>query len=342
MSGLFKKAIVTKPNVLNEIRNNNMSLQELRFFSIYLSKINPKEINTRAVRFSLYDFQKIMDINKDMNITHFKLVVRKLLQHIIEVPNENGGYTAFQLFKECCLDKDENEEWYVEINAHDNALPLMFNIQGHFFSYQLWNALRLKSVNQFHMYEFLKSNEWKKSCEVTVSELKRILGIGDNEYVRWDNFKKRVLDSCQKAIEETTDINFTYERCKAGKGGKWISIKFHINKNKKYKDPLSLKEFIEIQPTVSMIDIDEEEFDEELYYGSELAGLLGHCSCNDEFNKEQVAILKDLVLQIIETNNIDRCDYLKLKFDEMKCRKPNNKFAYLCQMLKNDIKEKNL
>ena len=34
MSKLFEKAIVEKRNVLNSVRSNNMSLQELRFFSI--------------------------------------------------------------------------------------------------------------------------------------------------------------------------------------------------------------------------------------------------------------------------------------------------------------------
>lgn len=38
MATLFETAIVEKRNVLNELRSNNMNLQELRFFSIYLAK----------------------------------------------------------------------------------------------------------------------------------------------------------------------------------------------------------------------------------------------------------------------------------------------------------------
>ena len=56
--GLFDTAIVQKRNVLNELRKNSMSLQELRFFSIYLSKINSRDISTRIVRFSLEDFKR--------------------------------------------------------------------------------------------------------------------------------------------------------------------------------------------------------------------------------------------------------------------------------------------
>ena len=50
--------IVEKRNILNEVRRTSMSLQELRLFSIYLTKINARDIKTRLVRFKLSDFQK--------------------------------------------------------------------------------------------------------------------------------------------------------------------------------------------------------------------------------------------------------------------------------------------
>ena len=62
MAKLYETAVVSKRNVLNELRSNNMTLQELRFFSIYLSKINPQDIDTRVARFPLDDFQKIMNL----------------------------------------------------------------------------------------------------------------------------------------------------------------------------------------------------------------------------------------------------------------------------------------
>ena len=67
MSDLYETAVVQKRNVLNELRATNLTLQELRFFSIYLSKINPRDKSTRIVRFQLADFQKIMlDILKEV------------------------------------------------------------------------------------------------------------------------------------------------------------------------------------------------------------------------------------------------------------------------------------
>ena len=256
MSELYDKAIIEKRNILNELRSNNMTLQELRFFSIYLSKINPLDISTRAVRFPLSDFQRIMDFGR-LNINRLKACTDSLLTKIVKIPTDSGGYTSFQLFKECTVDKDANGNWYVEIDAHDRALPLMFDFKNRYFKYELWNALRLKSPNQVRMYEILKQYEWIGKRELTVIELRELLGIDANEYTdRWDNFKKKVLDSCQQALKENTDICFTYERGKTGKGGKWLSVIFHIEKNAGYKDPLSLNKFLEQQTETEQSALD--------------------------------------------------------------------------------------
>ena len=250
MEHLFETAIVEKRNVLNELRSSNMTVQELRFFSIYLSKINPWDISTRIVRFPIEDFQRIMGFGR-LNIRQLRASTDSLLTKIVHVPTERGGYYAFQLFKECRIDQDDDGKWFMEIDAHDKALPLMFDFKNQYFKYELWNALRLKSSNQVRMYEILKQYEGLGKREITVAHLRELLGIAKNEYsdrTGWSNFKKYVLDSCQDALKQTTDICYTYERGKVGKGGKWITIIFHIQNNTEYVDQLTLSEFIEMQP----------------------------------------------------------------------------------------------
>lgn len=248
---VFKTALVEKRNILNEIRNNSMSLQELRFFSIYLSKINARDMSTRVVIFPIADFQKIMGL-QTLNFAQIRENFTHILQQVVSVPNENGkGFTSFQLFKCCTLMQDDvTGEWYVEIDANDKALPLMFDFKRNYFTYELWNALRLKSTNQIRMYELLKQYEKIGYRELTVRDLRALLGIAPDEYPRWDNFKRKILDGCQQALKENTDICFTYEKGRSGRGGTWISIIFHIYKNTEYTDELTLSEFIDLQ-TVS-------------------------------------------------------------------------------------------
>lgn len=363
MSEIFETAIVEKRNVLNELRSNNMTVQELRFFSIYLSKINPWDISTRAIRFSMEDFQRIMGFGK-LNIAQLKSSTDSLLSKIVHVPNESGyGYTAFQLFKRCKIDKNEDDEWFIEINASDDALPLMFDFKSRYFKYELWNALRLKSSNQVRMYEILKQYEKLGKREITVTELKALLGIATNEYsdrTGWSNFKKKVLDSCQQALQENTDICFTYERGKVGKGGKWLSIIFHISKSTKHKDQLSLDEFIDMQPENESMDyniiyteqdqiqlslnedIKLSAHDENIYF------LLD--ACDNAFSFEEM----EIIFNIISTMNLPehkegiqfaRFHYLLEKYATLKLESKkhciNNKFKYFKAMIENDRKKEN-
>ena len=366
--------LVEKRNILNEIRQNNMTLQQLRFFSIYLAKINARDLSTRIVRFPLADFQKIMGLGK-MNIQNFRTTVDSLLRNVIHIPNSSGGIDAFTLFKKCSLFKDEYDNWYVEINANDEALPLMFDFKSHYFTYQLWNALQLKSATQIRIYELLKQYEYIGKREIAVSELRELLGIAPNEYPRWDNFKMRILDSCQKALAENTDICFTYEKGKSGTGGKWITIVFHIKKNENYIDHLSLKDFIDLQPEQQIIEgiateiseskpelqpqkqqsksqpkqnfVDEEDDEEkdELGWKNPHMGLY-RASCDDEFSADETALL---VLNI-DANQLPenqfgvpvaKAQYLQRKYLEMKYeakqRPIKNRFKYLLKMIVKDF-----
>lgn len=236
---------VTKSNILNELRSNSMTLQELRFFSIYLSKIKYDDLSTRKVRFSLEDFRAIMDF-KRLKVSRIQEATDSLLGKVVRVPTERGGYDSFQLFKKCRLDKDEYDRWYIEIDAHDDALPLMFEFKNKYFSYELWNALKLKSPNQLRMYEILKQYQKIGSRSLALDDLKGYLGIAKEEYPRWERFKARVLDSCQEALAANTDIIYEYEPIRsARRGGKILGVKFTIKKNPNHVDQLSLSEFIE-------------------------------------------------------------------------------------------------
>ena len=297
MSDIFEKAIVQKQNILNELRANNLTLQELRFFSIYLSKINPRDKSTKIVRFKLADFKKIMDF-KEVKITRIKAATDSLLGKVVNIPKESGGYSAFQLFKECEVDKDEAGEWYITIDAHDKALPLMFDFKDKYFKYELWNALRLKSANQIRMYEILKQYETISKREIKVNDLRELLGIAPNEYPRWDNFKVKVLDNCQQALKENTDICYTYERGKTGQGGKWLTIIFHITKNMEYDRQMSMFE-LDLQNYINLDALKEPEPEKTIEPDSELGDLGFYASaCGDEFTTAQMESIIQIVNQM--------------------------------------------
>ena len=363
-----------KRNILNEMRATNMNLTELRFFAIYLSRINPQNLDTRVVRFPLADFKAIMELGR-VNAPHFKKNTDSLLCKIVHVPNERtGGYAAFQLFKKCVVDTDENGEWYVEINAHDDALPLMFDFKNEYMKYPLWCALRLRSTNRLRMYELLKQRENIGYRIFTVENLKEELWLKADEYPAFKDFRIYVLDACQKALAENTDIKFTYEPYgKKGRGGKILSLKFTIEKNTDYKDHLSLDKFIKQEHQLTFDEDTEaaKEYennkDKQLWGGfipgdrlpdmdddvAEKIKSLGHC-VNFEFTWAQMdSILKTLdlaglygILQDVNDGSrvmawlsnlyADMCR----RYDEKQNTKDRikNRFKYFTGMIKKDSK----
>ena len=370
MSKIKGTELVEKRNILNEVRRTSMTLQELRFFSIYLAKINARDINTKRVRFKLSDFQKIMEFNQ-INIVQLKKSTNSLLSKVVNVPDGKDGYTGFTLFKRCKVFK-ENFDWYIEIEASDDALPLMFDFKSHYFTYELWNALQLKSANQIRMYELLKQYEYIGKREISVLELRELLGIASNEYPRWERFRTKVLDSCQKALAENTDICFTYEKGKSGgRGGKWLTIIFHIKKNENYADCLSLKDFIDLQQEPQIIEntemeitesepqkqqqksktkqryFDEDDDEEENNWQNPHMNLY-RSSCDYEFSADETALL----VLTIDTNYLPdnefgvpfaKAQYLQRKYLEMKYEAKQktikNRFKYLKKMIEEDFKE---
>jgi len=297
--------LVEKKNILNQIRKNNMTLQELRLFSIYLAKINARDISTRIVRFTLENFCQIMEIK--VNPVQIEENTIHLLQQIVKIPNEDGtrGFTAVQLFKHCKLTQnDETGQWFFEIAAHDEALPYMFDFKERYFTYELWNILRLKSSNQLRMYEILKQYEKLGKRRLVLEELRALLNIAPNEYPRWSDFKKRVLDSCQQALAEYTDITFTYEPIRTGH--RFTAIIFFIHKNENYVDRLRLDDFIYKKTAENIpekpkkwvpLSPDTDDAVAEKVYKDENLTFLAD-ACNYEFSPEEVRVLFDYLLQI--------------------------------------------
>ena len=228
-----KTYIVEKRNVLNSQLKTyeDFTLSELRLFLIYLSKINPRDESSRYVRLPLAEFADMVGIQ--VNRKDLKKLGRRLLQHIVTVPRARGcGYDMFQIFSEVSVLKDDDSGlWYFQMNAHDNALPLMFNFKEEYVTYPVENILKLKSSTQIRLYELLKQFEPIGKLTITIQELRKQLGVKSNESVEWSYFRRDILEPAVKALEANTDIRCSYSKGASGAGGKWLSVVFRIEAN---------------------------------------------------------------------------------------------------------------
>ena len=319
--------LIEKRNELNDAVIEKMDLLELRIFSVYLAKINPRSKSTRLVRFALSDIYKYLERGR-MNVEHLKMATDKLVSKTISLPLESGGYQTFPVFNLCTVDKDKNGRWYIELDAHENAIPLLFDFKDNYFTYRLHNVLRLTSSNQITLYNQLKQFEKIGKREIPIVRLREIFGLKDGQYTRWDLFRTRVLLSCQKALAENTDICFTFEPIRARRNHETVAVRFFIKKNEDALDQTTVSEYLNGQEENEDVTIRNEISNASQHWVGVDMEFLAEAFAN-EFSLEEVEYLYRLALPYVQRNKpnmsipeiqLDLYDYFALKYSLLKAK----------------------
>jgi hypothetical protein len=369
-----KEHLIEKRNTLNEIMwRDRMTLQALRFLSVYLSRIDARNLETRKVRFTIKEFSALMEFKGVWSKPYYKATIDRLMGKIIHQDTKSGGMHSFPLFQRAKLEKDSNGNWYVEMNASDDALPLMFDLKDRYFTYELWNVLHLKSFNALRMYEILKQYEKAGERTLSLAHLRELLAIEADEYPRWSDFKRRILDSNQKALAENTDIRYTYEPIRNGRGGKVTGINFTIKKNNGVAVQLTFEEFIGLQSNnqLAFSDVGGSPTDEivvdvapknkqarkkkesvEKVFSLEEQKILEEYAelCKNQFTDSQIQEIYEILSNRITEQHRVECGYRRAYLQDAFCillvneRKEEikHRFSYMKSTLKNILRERAL
>ena len=107
-----------------------------------------------------------------------------------------------------------------------------------FTQYLLSQTANLSSVYSVRLYELLI--QWKTAVKTPVFELSLFrgqMGLGDNEYNRMCDFKRRILDMAVQEINEKTDLTVSYTQEKRGRT--ITGFKFTVRTKDKSKDVIT-------------------------------------------------------------------------------------------------------
>lgn len=241
--------LVVLRNGFVEIDGQELSLLGWHFFFTFISKLNTSEPVERAsgiVEFPVDEFNALLG-NGRPNITFLKEAATGVTKYV-NIPLAHGGFKRVPLFSECTVYLNPKNVWTIKMVAERTMLPYFYGISEEFFEFRLHYCLALNSINREKLYMILKRFQGLGSCEIDISRLRVILGIKPDEYSGkdgWRNFKVRVLDACQKAMKEKTDIYYEYQCGRKTPRGAWLSVIFTIKENRqvirKSKDVLTEK-----------------------------------------------------------------------------------------------------
>ena len=140
----------------------------------------------------------------------------------------------------------------LEVTFTMDVVPLITRLEQQFTSYQLKQVTQLTGKYAIRLYELLIAwREVGKTPLFEISDFRSKLGLDVDDYPRIDTFKRRVLESAVKQINEHTDIIVKVEQHKEGRSIYGFSFSFKQKKSEKKssqtsKDPNTLDLFLKM------------------------------------------------------------------------------------------------
>ncbi len=250
----MKNGLVVKDNALINA-SYNLELTEQRL--VMLAIINARELGqgiTADSKLEIHasDYAKLFNVSPDASYKALKEAVNNLF-------NRQFSYTAE--YKKTGKVGIVRSRWvsrifYVddlallEITFAPDVVPLITRLEEHFTKYEAKQVAHLTSKYATRLYELLIA--WREVGKTPVFELQQLrknLGVEDNEYQRMHHFKSRVLETAITQINEHTDIKATYEQHKQGRTITGFSFKFKQKQQSKIeakRDPNTPDFFIKM------------------------------------------------------------------------------------------------
>ena len=323
------KLTVQKSLPLFSLWRSPLTLPEFKILDTYLSRINSRNPNKRTVVFEKGELEQILGVKRirieelDERLAHLGTPIR-----IDDVTAKNKKFARISLFEKSVAEQGDNGIWKVELTASQSAMKYFFNIESlRYLRYKLRCVTSLKSRYTYIMFTYLERNRFRKSWEVSVEELKKILACEDEPlYSEFKRFNDKILKRIQKEMHEKTECRYTYEPIK--KGRTVVAIRFEVETLPKLEVEVPEAPTAEDpsrplwESTLKEWKLSQEKLDE-------LAALL------DTIPKSKLP----------EADDVEHAKYkyIALKAAEIKRRSQekriSNRFAYLKKMIDADIQK---
>jgi hypothetical protein len=208
---------------------------KILFEVIAFFKNNPE---ARLMRFYIRDYLNKLGLDSH-NLKSYVDEIEGMTRLHLQIPegeNRKGiNYLAVNLFAGARFRIDEQGFGYVDIEVSEMLKPYFMEIaKGDFFYYHIVNTRILKSTYSIKLYLLLKSYKRFRTLDIPVLELRNILEIHPDEYQRYKDFKKRILERARLELKEKNDIFFTYDEIRArpnNQKSEVVKISFHIHDN---------------------------------------------------------------------------------------------------------------
>lgn len=189
------------------------------------------EIKMEDEDFKEYIF-KVTDLNDKLGVklnrNSLKNIAESIMSKPLKIKKEDNGFLVINWISSFEYVGKNGE---IILSFDPKLKPYLLEMKEKFLTFDAGNLFKLSSSYSKRIYTMLKQNQFKGKHFFNVEELQDIL-IVPKSLIKWDNFKRRIIDPAVKSINEDTDLIIDYEITEKS-GKKVIGIEFTIKQKEK-------------------------------------------------------------------------------------------------------------
>jgi len=236
---LTHNSIVQKSKFLTYVPTGYTETEQ-NFMTLVLSNINDNDDELPDLSFSISDIADFLGVKRDRLYTEMPKTISNLGKITYEFPFEFDGelgYASMPFFslivnlrgKIICKINPNLKSFLLPKTLWNNAGKKIYrdvSQKQEITKYYAERHLSLKGKHTKRIYEILITEAYKDfPFKISLEDLRNILFLND-KYTEFREFKRNVLNSAEKEINEKSDIFFRYDIEKSGY--KVIGLVFHI------------------------------------------------------------------------------------------------------------------
>lgn len=225
----MERKLVRKSNYLIEA-SFKLSAIEQKIILVLVSMIKPEDQEFKAYSLKAQDLSQFLGLQTNNLYAYLKDVTKSLMSKVFTITTPNSEiqthwFSSVEYFE---------GHGDMEFSFDPKLKPFLLQLKERFTSYRLQEAVQLKSSFSIRMLELLRQYEKLGERVVEVSRLRDLLGIEDDQYRLYADFKRRVILAAQKELREKTEISFDFFELKRGHAVEKLKFKIHVRARPKH------------------------------------------------------------------------------------------------------------
>lgn len=351
--------VVQKSNPLQTLSETPMTLAELKILDAYLGRINSHDDEKRYVKLDKGELENLLGVNR-IRKEDLEKRLKNLFQTVtIRDDTKPKGFKIIALFEEAEAEQDEDGLWQIKLACTQKAMEYIFNIENlGYLRYRLKNVVNLTSRYSYVLYLYLENNRFRKTWEIDIDELRKLLNCTAETYTQFKRFNDLILKKCYNELTKKTTLQYTYTPCRK-KGRKYTAIRFTVETLSDTDGGYGVQpDELSVAAAPAQLALDEFANDSSEHYDNENIEFLAG-ACNNEFSSEEMneifALISALTIDDFDTPHhpqgiwFDREQYLYILYHNLNVAarraedagKPiRDRYRYFIAMIQRDIQKR--